>query len=134
MKVILTAFDGLMKSDVMEWPELPPGRELDYPLKQIRHNFFGYFPNDEDPAFPAVNLRATFKHTGRTFEQENGSLALEYELIRVNPKHWDDGGKEEKERDLLLMKLALQKAMEITQDAEEAEKVAKDWGLVEGEE
>lgn len=119
MKVILTAFNGLMKSDVMEWPELPPDMELDYPLRQIRHNYFTHQENDQDPSFPVCDIRATFRHNGRTFQQADGSPAREYELIRVSPKHWDDGGKKEKEREKLVVRLALERARQIAEKGED---------------
>lgn len=95
MKVILTAFDGLMKSDVMEWPELPPDGTLYFPLRQVRSNV-GLTFKDIGANFEFVDLRATFKTTGKTFEQDDGSVAVELELVNVNPKYWEDGGVEER--------------------------------------
>jgi hypothetical protein len=117
MKVILTAFNGLMKSDVMEWPELPPGMELDYPLRQMRHNYFSYHRDDIDPAFPVCDIRATFKHTGKTIELGDGSLALEYELVNVDPKHWNDGGEEERRNFRMATMVELILAKELVKDS-----------------
>jgi hypothetical protein len=85
MKVILTAFGDRLRSEVMEWPEaVGPDPRMRFMWR--RHDIaFKTFTGDTrcapDGFGEELFLEVEFAPTGRSIEQEDGSLAREYELV-----------------------------------------------------
>lgn len=88
MKVILTAFNGLMHSDVLNWPEVnTTDDKIQFSLRQLDYSFFKPDKPDERTI---VDLRATFRPTGGVTTAKNGELIIWYELVHVTPQHWEN--------------------------------------------
>lgn len=90
MKVILTAFGDRLRSEVMEWPEAV-GHDALIRIHWVRGEIaksikVGWEPDLEDPVDLPQLVTLAFQETGRTYEQEDGSLATEYELVE-----WEGG-------------------------------------------
>lgn len=90
MKVILTAFDGLMSSKVLEWPELPPGTDIEFPLRQLSLSW-NLYDADKPDIREVVDLRACFRPNGKFYLADDDKAIQEFELIRVSPEHWGKG-------------------------------------------
>lgn len=87
MKVILTAFDGLMHSDVLNWPEVNTlDDKIQFSLRQLDYSFFKPEKPDERTI---ADLRATFRPTGGMGQAKDGQLIHKYELVHVTPQHWE---------------------------------------------
>ena len=87
MKVILTAFNGLLKSAVLEWPEMPPDSPVEFPLQHITHKY-SFDSLTEGEFSKPVDIRARFEPTGMFWTGKKGIGIAEYELADVNPKYW----------------------------------------------
>ena len=96
MKVRLTAFNGLLKSKIMDWPENLPGTDckmLALPLRKVV--MFGGSEWQRDP----TGLRPselTFREAWcGEVDPESGMPIYEFELISVHPDYWYRDGQDD---------------------------------------
>ena len=85
MKVILTAFGGELKGEIKNWPD-PLADEIFWSLPYLRQRDLDSLKHPEEAAAnPPGSCKGKFRRTGRSFEQEDGSLAFEYALVDLHP-------------------------------------------------
>lgn len=83
MKIILTAFGDRLRSEVMEWPE-DVGPDALLRFKWFPGEIAASIKREKDnyaPLEPSQVVTMEFKETGRSYDQEDGSLAREFELV-----------------------------------------------------
>lgn len=97
MKVRLTAFNGLLKSEVMDWPECPSDRDFRVNAMSLRNSIFAAFGSPLAPEMCEVKrpmehrsfVQLRFRNNGHgEQDEESGMYIHEMELIDVHPDYW----------------------------------------------
>lgn len=86
MKIILTAFNGKLKSDIMEVPD--EVARMNYFHLPLQQKIGLQEPSGEDMR-KIIDLRARFRQYGWARDAKTGCAIYEYELVSVTPEFWE---------------------------------------------
>jgi hypothetical protein len=87
MKVVLTAFNGLLRSELKDWPDMPIDRPIQYNVHNVSEYSLTVFEGKE-PFHRGTQLhRASFHFNGHTHFSESGDTVYEYELLTCEPMY-----------------------------------------------
>ena len=96
MKVRLTAFNGLLKSEVKDWPEIPRYENYKMMVMPLRKDIIIDGCECERPPTVRHPSIVRFRATGDgEIDEDTGMYIEEMELIDVNPDYWYREGQDE---------------------------------------